>query len=488
MKRTLTSLTILCCVTVLAWAGVAIRGKVVQNRATMTGIVDEREGWARYEEQMKHLPLTCNFTIPRECRVAKTQVVTEDAMELSGNLFFSGLHANDFGDCHFVAPGWAECTLYVELERDAVTAKFRYWCTLGEDPRLAMPDYVEYLSPWYDKADVPNIDWDFTINVTHSRLHRTRTIKTWVGSATGPTHSTESCIADEWQAEKPYSVTATFGALSWNKANEIPIDTPVGVEHQLHWNYADTEFVRLTLDSSSFEWDFSAIEDHCYGAYATAPKGTAHGEGDMYVEGSGNVLTFQSGPAPGVGQHPYFSKLFTHPFAADFTELGLGKWQEQTHNATYDPVLVWVWDGKITCPEWQIGGACAAPAGFFPQPWASDGGLLAAYDYGTNPLDFACPFCGSQMRPSGMNKEPWVGAAWPDTSETDWISVGAFADGSAAPLPISELHSVFSPYAQQIAPYSQWDFKAGYVREFWGGALAWLYDRKSLRANLIDVA
>lgn len=208
----------------------------------------------------------------------------------------------------------------------------------------------------------------------------------------------------------------------------------------------------------------------------------------MWVNGDGHEFSFDHESPLGTIGIVGVGKNWYPPYAADFTELGLADWQETTHNAAYDPVLVWVWDTQATCPLWQIGGACAAPPGFYPAPWASDGGPIPAYDYGDNPLDFTCQFCATQLRPNGMEKEPWVGAAWPDISLTDWAGAGAFADGSAAPLPISELHSIFNPYVQQIAPYSAWTFKAGYVREFWHGGLTWLYDRKSLRANLIDVA
>jgi len=500
MRRGTVAVIIMACVVALGWAAGTIRDRVVVNRQTMQGIVEEREGWARYKEQMAHPPIRCSFTIPRECMVAKTDIVSEDAMELSGNVFFSGLHANDFQDCYFRLMWGGFAGINVRLDYEPVTGEYRYWADVG----ILEPghDTATWVSGWYAKADVPDFDWDFSIKSTHSRIHRTRTIEPWRGSDIGPTHATENRFSEGWVAEPPYEVTATFGSLSWN-TNTLGIapDVSVATTHQLHWNIADTEFVRLTLDSSSFEYDFTSIEDHCYGQYANAPRGTNPGAGNMRVEGSGNILTFQSGPGGGGGQHPYIVRGSSPPRVLDTRQTGLcGHGDTAPNDDLYGSQLHWLWNGYAVCPVWRYQNGplwvpgdptCASPPGTYPM-WAGPAWDAVAGEYTPmwNPLDAACPFCGSQLRPGGMLKVPWIGG-WPDTSATDWTSAGDFQDSTEAPLTQAQLHNVFSPYAQRLTPYSQWDKKAAYKdddyemwRPFGGGAVL-LVDRKDGRRGLL---
>ncbi len=329
---------------------------------------------------------------------------------------------------------------------------------------------VSALSGW-------SLEVDISVIADHSHIDRTRTEKKWRGGG-GVIGSNELVAADTWAPSPNPTAVYTFGSIvctcDWAGSIPAPSDqiwfgailhkAATGTIVYGKWSDIEIDNVDLQLDALEDPWPGRPTVTVGRGANLEIEQRGAWWVGDT---------AWNNSIAPG--------------YMADFTELGLADWQGSlAHDARYDPVIVWVWDGRATCPTWQVGGACAPPPGSYPAAWASDGGLIPAYDYGDNPLDIICPFCGIQLRPNGMNKEPWVGAAWPDTSETDWTGVGAFADGSAAPLPISEVHSIFNPYVQQIHP--GWGYKTGYVREFWFGGLAWLYDRKSLRTNLIDVA
>ncbi len=469
----------------------------------------ERQGWQPIFRPPPE-PIRCEFTISRECMVAKTQIVSEDALELSGNIFFSKEHTNHYSHCWFAIYWGGYATILVTLEYDPPPTgeRFRYHVEIGVRPEFGMPggDYTEWYSDWYLWDDVPDIDWAFSIKSTHSRLHRSRIIEPWRGSTVGPTHTVESRFTDEWVSEEPYNIVITFGELQWStNAHGISPDTQIWVEHQLHWPAADTEFVRLTLNCSTFPFDFTAIEDHCYGQYMTAPKGTNPGAGDMWVEGSGNVLTFQSGTPPSA-QHPYIDHPFNMPRTLDLRQAGLCGWGDLAPNDDlYGSVLMWLWDGTAVCPVWHYQNGplwtpgdpwCTALPGTYPA-WAGPtlneeaGAGDPPYSPPWNPLDAYCPFCGSQLRPGGMMKVPWAGS-WPDTSETDWVSVGAFQDGTEAPLSQSQLHSLFAEYTQRIYPYQDWDFKAAYTPAFelwnpFGGGATLLIDRKSGRTNKLPL-
>jgi len=502
MRRASLALVVLASLAGLGWAGGTIYEKVHNNRHVIESVAAEREGWARHREQMEHPPVTCSFTIPRECQVAKTDIVSEDSIEWSGSLWLTSNNgAGDYG-----AAVWLNCNnieVRMTLESDDPNGRARFVGTIswggggpGEVDTWNGSWFTHWLQPGYVEQ---TIDWPFTISSTGSYIDRDRTMEPWRGSTIGPTHAIESRFSEVWVNGATREVTVTFGELSWADAETIYPDSSVGVGHYLHWpSETDFDYAKITLESTSFEYDFTSIEDHCYGAYDTAPLGTNPGEGNMGVWGDGSALNFRTfGAGTGFGAHPYIYKTFSQPRVLDLRQTGLCGWGDTSpDDDLYGSQLHWLWNGYAVCPVWRYqdgplwvpgDATCGSPPGLYPQ-WAGPAwdAVAGKFDPMWNPLDAYCPYCGSQLRPGGMLKVPWV-SGWPDTSETDWESTGEFQDSTEAPLTQSQLHNVFDPYAQRLTPYSAWDKKAEYADDDYdllsgsGGTL--LVDRTNGRKN-----
>jgi len=317
-----------------------------------------------------------------------------------------------------------------------------------------------------------SIDWSIT--ASHSHIDRTQVLGVHMGSDAGPTHSNERAIADVWEASGKQSVTYTFGsftAVSKPEADAVipPPGSGIGVSATMHkggtagtttvyGKFENLQVSNIPLQLDGIYKQFSGIE--------------------CYLQGDGNNINVETRDSIGVS---HFSQdgSFTPPFMLDLTQIGLCDWGETSHNDRYDNVLVWLYDSNSVCPCWQSPTCtCTAPPGYWPRNLGA----------GINPLDCYCPFCGSQLRPHGMNRVSYISADWPDTSDTDWVSTGPFEECTACPLPIGELRRIFSPYVQRVAPYPGWQRSDGATCELWSGHIGFLLDRTSLRANNLPVS
>jgi len=313
---------------------------------------------------------------------------------------------------------------------------------------------------------------DWSISSSHSHIDRTHVLGPHMGSEAGPTHSNERTVADTWEANAVPSCTVTFGAMTATTTDPLliaPPNTGLYVEATMHkggtagtttvyGKFEDIQVSNIPLQLDGIYKQFSGIE--------------------CYLQGDGNNINLETRDSIGVSHFTQYGS-FTPPFMLDLTQIGLCDWGETSHNDRYDNVLVWLYDSNSVCPCWQSPTCtCTAPPGYWPRNLGA----------GINPLDCYCPFCGSQLRPHGMNRVSYISADWPDTSDTDWVSTGPFEECTACPLPIGELRRIFSPYVQRVAPYPGWQRSDGATCELWSGHIGFLLDRTSLRANNLPVS
>ncbi len=366
--------------------------------------------------------------------------------------------------------GWPDGT--VPDGKAPGTDGFVYLCSFGD----AYIEYWEFTGAptWLWVGD--DTGWAGEVNVsvtsTASKLTRVRDVTTHMGSDGGPTHSSELMYRDGWTPREQMRTEITFGGLRG-------VTTPENL-----WSHPapTSQFApNATLHKSIGEHDvtygrFENIQVSNIPLQLDGLSKKADGA-EYYLVGNGANIDLESRGYHvgdiGVGG------AISPPFMLDLTRIALCDWGETTHNSRYDNVLVWLHDGNAVCPCWQSATCvCPAPPGFWPRSLGA----------GINPLDCYCPFCGSQLRPHGMNRVSYIPAAWPDTSETDWVSTGPFEECTACPLPIGELRRIFSPYVQRFAPYAGWQRTDGAKCEFWGGHIGLLLDRTSLRANTLPVS
>ena len=510
---------------VMAWwaLGPEIRARVNQDAELRgRGPVFGEEWDARPE------PIQCSFTIPKECMVAKTDIVSEDALECSGRfqLIEPGVHKRinyDPTEHYGFSYGVVACQVHIEWR--ASDNKWRYKAYIGahipfETPESEIPPWYEsWIGDWqdFDDLDLPEnrIDWAYSYKASHSRINRTRIIEPWRGSTAGPTHAIESRFAEAWETGETPEMVVVFGpmTLTMNIAWAEGFDwTPLTPEEALDtlmptadsefqlWHEADPgmqskavthgseklKFASLTVNTGGDGWDFTAVEK----LYWT--KG-----GDHKWEGDGDEIEWFCWLHESSISGNFYQIPTSVPRILDARQTGLcGHGDTAPNDDLYGSQLHWLWNGYAVCPVWRyqqgplwVAGdaTCAAPPGTYPA-WAGPlwNAVDLKYDPMWNPLDAYCPFCGSQLRPGGMLKVPWE-SGWPDTSETDWASTGAFQDSTEAPLTQAQLHNIFSPYAERLTPYATWDKKDEYPDDYdlLSGGMVLLVDRKSGRTNLL---
>ncbi len=312
---------------------------------------------------------------------------------------------------------------------------------------------------------------DISLTSTHSHIARTQSISTHMGTEGGPTHSTELAYVDEWTPHGQMTTQIVFGDLSavatvdniWSHptpGSNLALTACMHKSMSGDVTYGRFEDIRV----SNIPLELDGLSRKAPGA-------------EYYLVGDGASINIESreGRVGDLG----WSGSISPPFMLDLSSIGLADWGQTAHNDRYDDVLVWLHDGTAVCPAWQsLTEVCPAPPGFWPR----------ALGPGVNPLDCYCPFCGSRLRPHGLRKACYINAAWPDTSETDWLSTGPFEECTACPLPLGELRRIFSPYVQRFAPYAGWQRTDGAQCEFWSGHIGFLLDRTSLRANNLPVS
>lgn len=387
---------------------------------------------------------------------------TKELFVIVGNIILSFRDYTTIG-------GWPDGTVPdgKEAGADGFIYRIRFdvplpivWDVVGPNP--------QWLWVGSDTGWEGTVDW--SVVASHSHIDRTQSLDVSMGSDAGPTHSNERKLSDEWEVSTPVGTTVTFGAMTATTTSSDPTPTPTMPFH-----------VSATLHKSIGEHDvtygrFENIQVSNIPLQLDGLSKKADGA-EYYLVGNGANIDLESRGFHvgdiGVGG------AFSPPFMLDLTRIALCDWGQTTHNSRYDSVLVWLHDGNAVCPCWQSATCiCPAPPGFWPRSLGA----------GINPLDCYCPFCRSQLRPHGMNRVSYIPAAWPDTSETDWVSIGPFEECTACPLPIGELRRIFSPYVQRFAPYAGWQRTDGAKCEFWTGHIGLLLDRTSLRANNLPVS
>ena len=330
-------------------------------------------------------------------------------------------------------------------------------------------DRTQYF--WVSAASNWGLSIACGIASSQSHIARTRGAQPHMGSAGGPTHANETMHSDAWVADaNPQTILTLGNCRATTTAAATAHPTPGSAmyfETLMHKSIGehDVTYGRFeNIQVSNIPLQLDGLSKKAAGA-------------EYYLVGNGANIDLESR-----GFHVGDVGLggaISPPFMLDLTRIALCDWGQTAHNSRYDNVLVWLHDGNAVCPCWQSATcACPAPPGFWPRSLGA----------GINPLDCYCPFCGSQLRPHGMKRVSYIPAAWPDTSETDWVSIGPFEECTACPLPIGELRRIFSPYVQRFAPYAGWQRTDGAKCEFWTGHIGLLLDRTSLRANNLPVS
>ncbi len=336
------------------------------------------------------------------------------------------------------------------------------WDVVGDNPQWI---WVGSDTGWAGHVDISAV-------ATHSYIDRARCVRVHRGSDAGPTHASEMELADQWVESIDKTLVCTLGTMTATVRDFTAISVPtpstgilVGATMHKSIGEHDVTYGRFeNIQVSNIPLQLDGLSKKADGA-------------EYYLVGNGANIDLESR-----GFHVGDIGLggaISPPFMLDLTQIALCDWGEMNHNSRYDNVLVWLHDGNAVCPCWQSATCtCPAPPGFWPRSLGA----------GINPLDCYCPFCGSQLRPHGMNRVSYIPAAWPDTSQTDWVSTGPFEECTACPLPIGELRRIFSPYVQRFAPYAGWRRTDGAKCEFWSGHIGLLLDRTSLRANNLPVS
>jgi len=476
-------------------------------------------------------PMSCSFVVPKECMpVAKTDITNATALEVNGHFrdTIPGLHKRlaswEMEESYGIFYGPIELVFALVWPFPFTTAHDVQMIASIHLTAVRYPSDVAWYSGYMSttELDAQSIDWEYSIKSSSSRINRTRTVEPWRGSTVGPTHAIESRFGDSWEVLDPPSCEITFGPVSltidaawaaqqyiasggdpffepggdWLTLIPLP-DAIFGVGHVCNPGlYGDAalyagrrKWAEVTVNSSEAPWDFTAIEQY----HTPLNKGGPHA-----IIGNGNALEFWA-DVDGLSVSDTSNVgLDSVPHILDLRETGLCGWGGTApDDDLYGDVLHWLWNGYAVCPVWRyqqgplwVAGdaTCAAPPGTYPA-WAGPlwNAVDLKYDPMWNPLDAACPYCGSQLRPGGMLKVPWE-SGWPDMAETDWISTGEFQDSTEAPLTQAQLHSIFDPYAQRLTPYAVWDKKAEYAAndyDLLSGGKVLLVDRVSGRTNLL---
>ena len=479
---------------------------------------EQRWGWVVFPPPEEKYPGFINSLTLGAEYMPRTGITNETALEVHGRfkLLYPGVHK------HLSFPNPHErysfaYYLYFFIEWRDSDGKWRYVAWIGE-PDEAPPWAVSWYGEWKEPSELDSspIDWEYSYRVSSSYVDAVRHMEPWRGSTVGPTHTVESRFTETWKHLEPIEVTITFGPHLTLTINDewasqwagdpwydegywkglVPTpDSTFNIEHAADRGLAGdadtypdlTKFAELSINSSTVPWDFTALK-HLYWT-----KG-----GDHWWIGNGNAIEWWCKVESLSISGNINGRTLGVPRILDLTERGLTTWGKTSPDDNrYGDVLLWLWDGYATCPEWQLGNhgdpMNVLPTWYGPE-WDGDAGEWIEM---RNPLDGICPYCGSRMRPQGMNKVPWLDG-WPYAEQTDWIpdpedpeAKTEFADGTAAPLTQSQLHAVFKPYAQRLAPYAAWDKKAEYVSddyELWWGASALLVDRKSGIANTLPTS
>jgi hypothetical protein len=482
---------------------------------------EQRWGWVVFPPPEEQYPGFGNSLTLGAEYMPRTGITNETALEVHGRfkLLYPGVHKHlSFPNPHErYSFAYGFCYLYFFIEWRDSDGKWRYVAWIGE-PDEAPPWAVSWYGEWKEPSELDSspIDWEYSYRVSSSYVDAVRHMEPWRGSTVGPTHTVESRFTDTWKHLEPIEVTITFGPHLTLTINDewasqwagdpwydegywkglVPTpDSTFNIEHAADRGLAGdadtypdlTKFAELSINSSTVPWDFTALKQ----LYWT--KG-----GDHWWIGNGSALEWWCKVESLSISGNFNGRTLGVPRILDLTERGLTTWGKTSPDDNrYGDVLLWLWDGYATCPEWQLGNhgdpMNVLPTWYGPE-WDGDAGEWIEM---RNPLDGICPYCGSRMRPQGMNKVPWLDG-WPYAEQTDWIpdpedpeAKTEFADGTAAPLTQSQLHAVFKPYAQRLAPYAAWDKKAEYVSddyELWWGASALLVDRKSGIANTLPTS
>ncbi|MFA7087426.1 MAG: hypothetical protein WC145_12235, partial [Aliarcobacter sp.] len=488
---------------------------------------EQRWGWVVFPPPEEKYPGFINSLTLGAEYMPRTGITNETALEVHGNLniIYPGIHKR-YGDgessIFSMSYGGVEIRFW-SVWRDVASRVALIAGIHSEYDQLVTPLSLTWTSGYMSPAELDaydSINWGYSFKASSSYIDADRHIEGWRGSTTGPTHTVESRFSDSWEPLEPISFTITFGPLSvtidadwaaqiyeesedeffapdgnWQNLIPTPASSPSIWHDAVYGSHVDLaysgwkKFANWTVNSATVPWDFSAIEDY----YKPLGYGGLHA-----IIGNGNALEFWADGNGLSSSHAANGGRLAVPRILDLTERGLTTWGKTSPDDNrYGDVLLWLWDGYATCPEWQLGNhgdpMNVLPTWYGPE-WDGDAGEWIEM---RNPLDGICPYCGSRMRPQGMNKVPWLDG-WPYAEQTDWIpdpedpeAKTEFADGTAAPLTQSQLHAVFKPYAQRLAPYAAWDKKAEYVSddyELWWGASALLVDRKSGIANTLPTS
>ena len=202
-------------------------------------------------------------------------------------------------------------------------------------------------------------DFDFTV-YNDSYIDRTEGIGSFMGSTTGPTHSVERSFTDGWVAnDSPGTVTVSFGSLSTTQDLPEGYVSPVapisGGNIMIYRpsGYGDHEFARwdgLSFDAFAATFDgYKIYKNNGMKTYATGSSIINCELNSTGVTNCGDAWQF----------HP--------PYIKNYSQIGVGNWQDTDHNAAYNNLLVWTsaskkvpyLNGSFTWPakaDTQIGG------------------------------------------------------------------------------------------------------------------------------------
>ena len=448
MRRATAYLEILVFAAGLYWVGCIVRAEVVNRRAIMAEIREEREGWAEHEKQQALAEQYTSWSMTLDPREHMPNTAITDSYNFSCTM---GVYNQDLSPLmtsaalksitlavpggwfliqdNTTSGGWPQ-SIADELNALGLTPGtdcFIYYADLVvEGCYLPTPEDPDgRCAHWEWHIVSAESDWlleiPLSIVASHSHIDREERLNVHMGSDAGPTHTNERYFVDTWEASLDAETTYTFGSLQcvcndpYGMPNPV---TPIEFRATLHKAATGTIVYGKwsDIEVSNIDLQLDGIEDPWPGR----PTVTV---------GRGSSLEIEQRDTGWVGDTEW-SNHFSPPRMANWSKLGVADFFARLeHDARYDDILV---------------------HGNFKKVAYMDG-------------DFT----------------------WPTYEECDLAGAGVIPYDSASPVRIGELHALAN-YVQRYAPYSTWDLVPGYTAEFWSGPDIFLrIDQVSARAHNI---